>query len=141
MPIYRYQKKSDAYTTYNLAAPDGAQELCTIDGWTYVHVPDGLALPPQPAQIAAEPVLLDTALRERIKAISPQCRLIHRRMEEKIREKYSLADEQYYSRIGVGVALGLYQFQPGEAEELQAFGAFVESVREWGRAQRAELGL
>ena len=49
MPIiYKYQKISDAYTTYLLAEPDyellGLEdritELCTIDGVTYVSVPD-----------------------------------------------------------------------------------------------------
>ena len=50
--IYKYQKISDAYTTYILAEPDyellGLEdritELCTIDGVTYVSVPDGITL-------------------------------------------------------------------------------------------------
>ncbi len=98
-------------------------------------------MPPQPEQIGATAVTLDSALLDEIKAASPALRLIHRRMEEKIRERYSVADEQYFARIGVGAALGIYVFEPGEQEELQAFGVFVESVRAWGRAQRAELGL
>ena len=110
---------------------------------TYVSVPDG-ELPEQPVQIAAsvvDPVTLTTGLREAIKATSTHCQLIHQRMEDKIRAQYSLSDEQYFSRIASGAALGLYTFEAGEAEALQAFGAFVESVRQWGREQRALLGL
>lgn len=114
--------------------------MCTLpDGYTYLSGPDGL--PEQPAQISVEPVELTDELRAQIKAASPHTRLIHQRMEARIRERYSLEAEQYFARIGVGVALGVYQFQPGEQEELLEFGAFVESVRQWGRQQRAELGL
>ena len=141
--IVSYQKQSDAYTVYQLSAPEGSTELCTIDGVTYVSVPDD-DLPEQAAQISASivnPVTLTTELREAIKAASPHCALIHERMEAKIRDKYSLSDEQYFSRISSGAALGLYTFETGEAEALQAFGAYVESVRQWGREQRALLGL
>lgn len=141
--IVSYQKQSDAYTVYQLNAPEGSTELCTIDGVTYVSVPDD-DLPEQAAQISASivnPVTLTTELREAIKAASPHCALIHERMEAKIRDKYSLSDEQYFSRIASGAALGLYTFETGEAEAIQAFGAYVESVRQWGREQRALLGL
>ena len=128
---------------YQLNAPEGSTELCTIDGVTYVSVPDD-DLPEQAAQISASivnPVALTTAMREAIKAASPHCALIHERMESKIRDKYSLSDEQYFSRIASSAALGLYTLETGEAEALQAFGAYVESVRQWGREQRALLGL
>ena len=141
--IVSYQKQSDAYTVYQLSAPEGSTELCTIDGVTYVSVPDG-DLPPQSVQISASivnPVTLTTALREAIKATSLHCQLISERIETKIRDKYSLSDEQYFSRIASGAALGIYTFETGEAEALQAFGAYVESVRQWGREQRALLGL
>jgi hypothetical protein len=141
--IVSYQKQSDAYTVYQLNAPEESTELCTIDGVTYVSVPDD-DLPEQAAQISASivnPVTLTTELREAIKAASPHCALIHERMEAKIRDKYSLSDEQYFSRISSGAALGLYTFEAGESVALQAFGAYVESVRQWGREQRALLGL
>ena len=124
-------------------APEGSTELCTIDGVTYVSVPDD-DLPEQAAQISASivnPVTLTTELREAIKAASPHCALIHERMEAKIRDKYSLSDEQYFSRISSGAALGLYTFEAGESVALQAFGAYIESVRQWGREQRGQLGL
>lgn len=141
--IVSYQKQSDAYTVYQLNAPEGSTELCTIDGVTYVSVPDD-DLPEQAAQISASivnPVTLTTELREAIKAASPHCALIHERMEAKIRDKYSLSDEQYFSRISSGAALGLYTFEAGESVALQAFGDYIESVRQWGREQRGHLGL
>lgn len=128
---------------YQLNAPEGSTELCTIDGVTYVSVPDD-DLPEQAAQISASivnPVTLTTELREAIKAASPHCALIHERMEAKIRDKYSLSDEQYFSRISSGAALGIYTFEAGESVALQAFGAYIESVRQWGREQRGQLGL
>ena len=136
--IYRYQIVSDTYTTYRLEG-DGITELCTIDGETYVFVPG--ELPEQPEQLTLVEVVLDPATKEQIKAASPHTQLIAQRMQEKIRAAYSLEDEAYFSRIGVGVALGAYAFEPGELDALLAFGAFVEGVRLWGREQRAELGL
>ena len=70
--IVSYQKQSAAYTVYQLNAPEGSTELCTIDGVTYVSVPDD-DLPEQAAQISASivnPVTLTTELREAIKAAS-----------------------------------------------------------------------
>lgn len=149
--LFSYRKTSDAHTTYELHMPDaqGAEgeiycaELGTIDGLTYVSVPDGVTLPEQLPQVAAtlQKVTLTPEMRERLKAISPHCALIAERMVQKIREKYSIEDEQYFARIGVGVALGAYSFEPGEQDALLAFGGHVEAVRQWGRAERAKLGL
>lgn len=73
-------------------------------------------------------------MQEKLQAIGDE-------MQRKIREKYALEDEQYFARIGVGVALGVYEFQAGEREALLEFGAFVESIRQWGRDERARLAL
>ncbi len=124
-----------------MACPEGCTEIATIDDVTYVAVPAGLDLPAQPPEISISPVSLTSELRESIKAASPHCAVISRMMEQKIRERYSAADEQYFARIGVGVALGMYAFEPGEQAELTEFGAYVESVRAWGRQRRADLGL
>jgi hypothetical protein len=35
----------------------------------------------------------------------------------------------------------MYPFGPGEQAELVAFGAYVEQCRQWGRDERAKLGL
>jgi hypothetical protein len=116
-------------------------ELCTLDATTYVAVPDGLALPAQPAEIDPQPVVPGADLVARIKAASPHVQLIYERTEALIRSKYSLSDEAKFARIGVGAALGVYAFGAGEQDELIAFGAFVEAARQWGRDERAKLGL
>ena len=121
--------------------PEGAIELCAIDGLTYVAVPDGVALPDQHPEIALAPVTLTPELRDQIKLASRAVALIDQSVVDAIREKYSTDDEMYFSRIGVGAALGAYTFEPGEKEALLAFGDFVEACRKTGRDQRAALGL
>lgn len=119
-------------------------ELATIDGTTYVALPDGATLPAdQPTEIAGTiaTVTLDPVLREQIKAASPHCKLIAQRMVEQIRAAYSIDDEMYFARIGVGAATGMYQPSSDELQAMTVFGEFVESVRQWSRQQRAELGL
>lgn len=116
-------------------------ELCTLEGTTYVAVPDGVELPAQPAEINVTTVVLTPELRAQIKAASVHCDYIAERMEQRIRSKYSMSDEQYFARIGVGAALGAYAFQAGEQAALVEFGAHVESARQWGRDERAKLGL
>lgn len=149
--IISYQKTSDAYTTYELHMPNVQDaegeiyctELGTIDGLTYVSVPDGVTLPAQLPQVAAtlQIVTLTPELRAQLKAISPHCALISERMVQTIRARYSIDDEMFFARIGVGASAGMYQPTPGELGEMQAFGEFVEAVRQWGRAERAKLGL
>ena len=147
--IVRYQKASDQYTTYLLATPDRQDadapqvtELATLDdGYTYVAVPDGVTLPEQPQQITVEPVTLTPLQREQIKLASPHCQLVAQRIQEKIRSNYSLEDEMYFARIGVGAANGLYQPDSSEFQAMAVFGEFVEGVRQWGREERAKLGL
>ena len=145
--IYAYTKVSTPYTTIQMALPyemgseNQCTELCTLEGVTYVSVPDSVTLPDQPAELTITEATITPELREQIKAASPHCALIAERMEARIRSKYSLSDEAYFARIGVGAALGVYQFEPGEQDEMLAFGAWVESARQWGRDERAKLGL
>ena len=149
--IISYKKTSDVYTTYELHTPDAqgdeadifCTELGTLDGLTYVSVPDGVVLPEQLPQVAAtlQTVTLTPELRAQLKAISPHCALIAERMVQTIRARYSIDDEMFFARIGVGAAAGMYQPTPGELAEMQAFGEFVEAVRQWGRTERAKLGL
>ena len=149
--LIAYRKHIDAMYTRELRLPDApqgqqaGQELCTLaDGRTVVALFEGFTLPAdQHADIAAsiEPLDLTDTLREEIKAASPHVRLIAHRMQEQIRAMYSAEDEMYYARIGAGKALGMYEFEPGEAEALTVYGEHVEAVRQWGRAERAKLGL
>ena len=147
MPLFKYRRTvtqgPNGATHYfrNAEAEPRAIELAELGGWHYVHAPLGAALPEQPPEIEWQPVELTEALREQIKAASRPVQLIAEKMQQRIRTAYSLEDEQYFSRIGVGAALGAYAFQPGEQAALLAFGAHVEAVRQWGKAQRAELGL
>lgn len=116
-------------------------ELCTLEGVTYVAVPDGVMLLDQPAEIAVEPVTLTPELKSAIKAASVHVALVSERMIQKIRGSYSIDDEMFFARIGVGAATGMYTPTNDEMADMQAFGGFVEGVRQWGRTERAKLGL
>ena len=151
--LIAYRKIIDAITTHTLLPPAAAQggeqvmfELAELpDGRTVVVLADGHDLPDQPPRIASSvevlPQPLPDELRETIKMHSPRVRLIGAEMIEQIRSLYSVDDEMYFARLGVGAATGLYQPTQKELGELQSFGAFVEGVRAWGKAQRSKLGL
>jgi hypothetical protein len=144
--IYSYQKHIDELRTVEIVLPvDGMQrlgtELATIDGTTYVHVPDSAVLPEQPIEIDVAPVSLTADLAEAIKAASPHVRLVNERIKAKIRERYDAEDEMYFARVSIGAITGQYTMEPGEAEKVTAYGAYVEEVRQWGRNQRAGFGL
>jgi hypothetical protein len=139
--IYNYTKYITREVSRWMNLPDGCTELATIDGVTYVYVPEGVELPEQPSEITVTPVTLTDELREAIKMASPHCQLINQRVIEQIRDRYTVDDEAYFSRIGIGVALGIYEFEPGENELLLEFGNYVEQCRQWGREQRANIGL
>ncbi len=119
-------------------------ELATVDGLTYVSIPDLAVLPAnQPEEISAsiaEVTLTDT-LKEAIRQVSPHTQLIAQRVIEIIRSQYTLDDEMYFARIGVGASMGLYSPSAKELQEMTVFGEFVEATRQWGRDQRALLGL
>ena len=119
-------------------------DLCELDGWRYVSVPDNSPEPTLPEQIASTWQLvspLTPELREQIKATSTHTQLIAQRVIDKIREKYPLDEELYFARIAVGALQGSYMLLPGEAESLAQYQLDVESAREWGRLERAKLGL
>ena len=117
-------------------------ELCEIDGKTYVTVPeDAGQMPEQHPEITLEPVIVDAGLRDRLKKSARICQLIDQSIIDLIRTRYNPEDEMYFARIGVGVSMGAYQFEPGEQEALLSYGAYVEECRQWGRQKRAELGL
>ena len=147
MPHYKYlphrtgETVNDTTLFFNSTEEREGQEIAIINNWRYVYFPDNVTVPEQPEEIQWTELTLTDELKEQIKANSRQCQLISQWMQEKIRAAYPLEDEQYFARIGVGVTLGAYTFQPGEQEALLAFGAFVESVRQWGRDERAKFGL
>lgn len=97
MPSFvAYQKYIDAQVTRELRLPDDVngqkmgQELCTIDGLTYVALPDGAVLPAaQPEGITALPVTLTPALLDQIKTVSAQARFIQSVIDSSGPEPYS----------------------------------------------------
>lgn len=137
--LYKYQKFIDQHTTYCLVEPDYGRdgnesdrvtELCTIDGYTYVSVPDSITLPQQPEQIKVEAVEMpvpDPPL-GMLRMNSPHILLINDRVVERIRERYSVNDEIKMLRIG-------------PSEETEAYNDYVEECRAWGRAEKERLGL
>ena len=148
--IYRYQPvitTGPHGTDQRPTGPDGLDagetitELCELDGWRYVAVPEGVT-PTVPAELATwEAVNLTSELREAIKAASPHAQLIAQRVVELIRAKYPLDEELYFARIAVGALQNSYTLLPGEAEALAQYQADVEAAREWGRAERVKIGL
>lgn len=135
-----YRKHIDAITTHYLALPEApsgeqaAQELATLpDGRTVVVLFDGHALPAQqPQAIAASvetlPTPLPDDLRDAIKAASPHVRLINTRVQDAIAQRYSTADE-----------IKLLRTAP--SAEMDAYNAYTEECRAWGRSEKAKLGL
>jgi hypothetical protein len=146
--IYSYQKHIDALRTVEIVLPtDGTNhqrigtELATVNGTTYVFLPTSAALPAQPAEITVKPVTLTPELSDEIKSASPHVRLINELIKEEIRVKYSSEDEMYFARISIGAITGQYVMEPGESDKVAAYGAYVESIRQWGRDQRIAIGL
>ena len=145
MPLFKYTPHTTPGpngTSLRFRADEsGVIELAEFDGHAYVHVPDGATIPEQPSEIAWQAITPDAVLLARIKAESRPVQLIAQAMIEKIRSSYTIDDEMFFARIGVGATTGMYQPTPDELQEMTVFGEFVESVRQWGRSERAKLGL
>lgn len=147
--ILKYRKITDSFTTHTLKEPNPSAggskitELATIGDWTYVHVPDDLVLPEQPDIIDAtlEAVTVTPEIREEIKALCPHVQLSYQRLQERIRARYSIDDEQYLNRIAAGSVAGIYQMQDGEQDRIAAYNAYVEECRTIARQERAAIGL
>lgn len=106
-------------------------ELCTIDGVTYVSVPDDADLPiNQPDEIAdtVQTVVMTDDLRELIKSHSTHVQLINERVKAKIAERYSITDE-----------IELLRSAP--SDEFDVYAEYAESCRTWGQEQKSMLGL
>lgn len=135
--IVAYQKHITREITVELEFPVDANnqhqgaELATVDGFTYVSLPDGATLPAQRAEIDASvqyPVTLTVEQRDAIRQASPHVRLINQRVRDAIAERYSQSEE-----------IKLLRTAP--SDEFTAYNAYVEDCRAWGRAEKAKLGL
>ena len=125
--IISYEKQITRETTKQLDLPESATELCTIDGITYVSVPDDAELADnQP--VAYQTVVMIDELRELIKANSTHVQLINDRVKAKIAERYSLSDE-------------LKEIRNSSSPSFATYADYVEECRQWGREQKAALGL
>jgi len=118
-------------------------ELCTIGSDTYVHWPDEIELLEQPIEISesVETVTLTPELMAEIKALSPHVQLSYERLQNRIRSKYSIEDEQAYTRFSIGALAGTYTMKPHEPAEIAEYQAWVEESREIARLERVALGL
>lgn len=144
--IYSYKKlftpgPNGTVITFKNPGADGIAELGSLDDLWYVNIPDEVEIPDQPPEIEFQPVSLTPELKERMKSELPIFRMISDQQQKMIRDVYPLEEEMYFARIGVGTSMGIYTLMDGEAEALQKFGEHVESVRHWGRSERAKLGL
>lgn len=132
--IVRYQKFIDAVYTVEISLPVDeqgqrvGQEIATVDGYTYVSLPDGATLPAQPAEITVEPVTVTETVKAEISAASPHVQLINQRVKEMIAQQYSIEDE-----------IKLIRTAP--SEEFDIYNDFAEACRQWGRDQKALIGL
>lgn len=114
-----------------LNAPEGSTELCTLDGVTYVSIPEGAAIDMQQHEHVLKTLdrpVLDIELREKICAACPHVALIRERVRAKIEDHYSIYDE-----------IKLVRTAP--SPEFEAYNEHVEHCRLWGREQKALLGL
>jgi len=133
--IVSYQKFINSERTVEIVLPEDAEthqrlgtELATVDGVTYVSLPDGAVLPAQPDEIAVTPVELTPELKIAISDASPFVRMIRSMVADKIAERYSVGDE-----------IKLLRTAP--SAEFEAYNAYAEDCRAWGREQKSALGL
>ena len=128
--IFSYQKYITSEITREFVFPydSGGCELGTVNGITYVSVPDGVTLPPQPTEINIIKVVLTEDEIKSIKLVSPHTKLIDARVREKIATKYATSDEIKLIRTSPSV-------------EFDEYNAFVESCRLWGKTETEALGL
>lgn len=144
--IVSYRKAYDTYTTYRLTLPDGIEcvELCEAAGITYVSLPTGAMLPPQPAQIAASVAVVvpDAALRAAIKAASPHCALIKSRGHQRIiHAGYTAEDQRKLDRLVAAKGAGLLVLTSGQQAAIATYLAANLEADAWATEQYAALGL
>ena len=147
--IYKYQIQHTEYTTLRFNHPlepsshlppeTSCTELATVDGWSYVHVPDGVELPEQ--SVTLEAVELTADLLSQIKAVSPHVRLINRRVVDRVRSRFTQEDEFKLNRMATGAIMGRYVLSAEEVAEIEAFEVHVLASRDQGRQEKAAIGL
>lgn len=127
MIIISYRKQVTRETTKTIELCDGDTELCTIYGVSYASVQDASAVI-DPHNIGFKVELVSEELRENLCAQSPHVQLIQQRVRDKISELYSVYDE-----------IKLIRTAP--SSEFDEYNEHAEMCRQWGREQKALLGL
>lgn len=127
MLIISYKKQVTRETTRTIELCEGDTELCTIDGVSYASVQDASAVI-DPHNIGFKIEVVNEELRENLCAQSPHVQLIQQRVRDKIAELYSVHDE-----------IKLIRTAP--SEEFDVYSEHAEACRQWGREQKALLGL
>lgn len=137
--IISYQKYIDAVRTVTVKLPEAPEthqmigtELATIDGVTYVSLPDDAKLPEQPQEISVSKVTMTPELRSALLSASPHVRVINDNVVAQIRAMYSADDEAKILRVAM---------RTNPCEEFDVYNEHVESCRAWGRSEKAKLGL
>ena len=134
--IMSYKKLTDKYTTYTVVKPDYQEgdkritELCTIDGTTYISVPDDVSLSDQPNKITLIDVVLTDELKEKIKKASPHMQLINQRVRNKIAEKYSVNDE-----------ITALRKKDNDKVKFDKYNAYADECCAWGDTEKDKLGV
>ena len=147
--IYSYAKKQNAWTEIVMVLPDNqgsdddtrATELCTIEGVTYVAIPDSMTLPEQPPELDIQPITLTPELKAAIRDASPHCAFIDERRAAMIRSRYTADDETGMTRMGLKQSLGVAQMTDEQKRRLFEYDGWVEHCLAWAKAERAKLGL
>ena len=111
-------------------------ELCTIDNKTYIasESKDGVQLLEQTAKgtiaITGANFTADEIkkIKRRVKAATPAVATINAQVRAKIKERYSIEDEIKMLRLA-------------PSPETVAWNDYVEDCRQWGREEKAKLGL
>lgn len=105
-------------------------------------VPDRITLPAkQPEQISVKEIVPDAALKEKIKKASPHIQLVNQQVVEKIRQKIDINDElKFMNKL---LKFIVTKTTP-DAESLAEFNVYVnhvEACRNWGKDEKAKLGM
>ena len=104
-------------------------ELCTVEGITYISVPDSVELPKQSLEVMqtlSEVDGADIKTIDVIKQSSPHIQLINDRVVERIRFVYSLNDE-------------IKMLRTAPSAESTTNSLFVEECRAWGKSEKKKL--
>lgn len=112
---------------------EGITEICEIDGLTYIAVPDGIKVEVPIAIKDLKEAVISPDLVTQIKLESPHIRLINKRVNEQIREKYPLEEELQILRCRGKDASANAEFA--------IYDSYVETCRAWGKGEREKLGL